>query len=79
MRIKEVGLGWYKISTNRNWKEARARKFILNELPSRKFMLSLVASGESWETAKYIIEKIKEAATSKYRMYTTCGSIHVGI
>lgn len=78
MKIKRNGLGWYKISTGKNWGETRAKKFINNELPIKKFMLSLVASGESWKSAEYIIKKIKETVeNNEYGIYTTHGAICV--
>ena len=78
MKIRKSGLGWYKISTGKNWGESRARKFINNELPVRKFTLSLVASGESWQSANYIISRIKAIAEdNEYGIYTTHGAICV--
>lgn len=77
MRIKENGLGWYKISIGRNWGQSRARKFINNELPVKKLTRSLVASGESWPSARYIVSRIKAASCDNYGLYTGPGYIVV--
>ena len=76
MKIKKDGLGWYKISTGRNWGEKRARKYIVYEFPVKRALRSLIASGESWQTARYIISRIQKAAKdSRYDVYAAPGCI----
>ena len=75
--IKDDGMGWYKIRTDRNFGEKRARKFILNELNKKAVVRSLVAQHWKVECAKHAVKCIEHAAIKKYDLLTCHGYIKV--
>lgn len=77
MKIKEDGMGWYKITTHRNFKEAAARNLLINHLPTKQFVATLIAGGNSVAAAKRIVDNIKTQAKTPYGVLACRGYILV--
>lgn len=77
MKIRNDNMGWYKITTHRNIGEKKARNFIINNLPIKTFIRSLIAQGNTAETAKWIVDNIQKQAKTPYGVLAFNGYILV--